>query len=175
MALVVSDANVFIDLEEGGILAPLFRLPEAIAVPDVLFEDRAAGRASVVATHAPVARDLHRQGRRRDCRRRTCHTSRLSPVRTTTMRAAPPPGYVYATPPVKLSPGDAVRVGREVQEMTQAELAAASGIQASTISAIERGRVKLGVERAERLARALKVHPAVLLWPNWSPEEEAAE
>jgi hypothetical protein len=38
MALVVSDANVFIDLEEGGILKPLFRLPEAIAVPDVLFE-----------------------------------------------------------------------------------------------------------------------------------------
>ena len=44
MALVVSDANVFIDLEAGGILAPLFRLPEAIAVPDVLFEEELRDR-----------------------------------------------------------------------------------------------------------------------------------
>jgi predicted nucleic acid-binding protein len=44
MALVVSDANVFIDLEEGGILAALFRLPEAIAVPDVLFEEELRDR-----------------------------------------------------------------------------------------------------------------------------------
>jgi transcriptional regulator with XRE-family HTH domain len=64
-----------------------------------------------------------------------------------------------------------VRVTRELQEMTQAELAAASGIAQGTISSIEVGRVSLGVERAERLARALKVHPAVLLWPNWGETE----
>jgi len=85
-----------------------------------------------------------------------------------------PPGYVYATPPVTLTPGDAVRIGREVQEMTQAQLAAASGIAQATISSIEHGRVKLGAERAERLARALKVHPAVLLWPNWRADEDVA-
>jgi len=75
---------------------------------------------------------------------------------------------------VKLTPGDAVRIGREVQGMTQADLAAASGIRAATIAAIEGGRVKLGADRAERLARALKVHPAVLVWPNWSADEDAA-
>jgi transcriptional regulator with XRE-family HTH domain len=68
-----------------------------------------------------------------------------------------------------LTPGDAVRVGRAVQRMTQGELAAASGLTRSTVASIERGRVKLGVEQAERLARALKVPPSVLLWPNGVP------
>jgi len=68
---------------------------------------------------------------------------------------------------VELSPGQAVRIARELQEMSQADLAAACGIPQPTISGIEGGRVKLGAERAEKLARALKVHPAVLLWPNW--------
>ncbi len=77
-----------------------------------------------------------------------------------------PPGYVYATPPVTLAPGDAVRVGREVQEMTHAELADASGIDEGTIYSIEKGRLALGAAMAERIASALKVHPAVLLRTN---------
>ena len=36
-----------------------------------------------------------------------------------------------------------------------------------TISAIENNRINLGVERAKVLARALNVHPAVLLFPGW--------
>ena len=80
--------------------------------------------------------------------------------------------YVRSRVRVELTPGQAVRVGRELQEMSQAELAEASGISQPTLSSIESGRVKLGVERAERLARALKVHPAVLLWPNWEESEE---
>lgn len=78
---------------------------------------------------------------------------------------------VPARPRVVLSPGDSVRIARELQEMTQAELAAASGIPQGTISSLEKGRVTLGAERAEKLARALKVHPAVLLWPNWEEGE----
>jgi transcriptional regulator with XRE-family HTH domain len=79
--------------------------------------------------------------------------------------------YVPARPRVLLSPGDSVRVTRELQEMTQAELAKASGLSQPTISSIEAGRVTLGAERAEKLARALKVHPAVLLWPHWEESE----
>lgn len=73
---------------------------------------------------------------------------------------------------VVLSPGDAVRVAREVQQMTQAALAEASGIPQPTISSIESGRVTLGADRAERLARALRVHPAILLWPKWDVAAE---
>ncbi len=79
--------------------------------------------------------------------------------------------YVPARVRVKLSPGDAVRVARELQEMTQAELAHATGIAQPTLSSIESGRATLGAERAEKLAIALKVHPAVLLWPNWEADE----
>lgn len=83
-------------------------------------------------------------------------------------------GYKPARTRAALTVGDAVRVTRELQEMTQSDLAAASGIPQPTISGIEKGRVPLGVERASKLARALKVHPAVLLFPQWDVEEQSA-
>jgi transcriptional regulator with XRE-family HTH domain len=82
--------------------------------------------------------------------------------------------YKPARPRVRLSVGDAVRVTRELQGMTQSELATASGIPQPTLSAIERGRVSLGVDRATKLARALRVHPAVLLFPQWDVEKASA-
>lgn len=63
---------------------------------------------------------------------------------------------------------------RELQELSQNELAEAAGIPQSTISAIERERVNLGVERAKALARALKCHPAVLVFPGWDTGVESA-
>lgn len=69
--------------------------------------------------------------------------------------------------------GETVRIVRELQEMSQNELARASGIPQSTISAIENGRINLGVERAKTLARALKCHPAVLVFPGWDEEQES--
>jgi transcriptional regulator with XRE-family HTH domain len=83
------------------------------------------------------------------------------------VKKSKPAKYVPARTRIALAPSDSVRIARELQEMTQAELAAASGIPQPTISSIESGRVTLGAERAEKLARALKVHPAVLLWPSW--------
>lgn len=56
---------------------------------------------------------------------------------------------------------------RELQELTQSQLAKRSGIPQPTISAIETDRISLGVERAKVLARALKCHPAVLVFPEW--------
>jgi len=44
----------------------------------------------------------------------------------------------------------------------------------STLSAIENDRVKLGVDRAKVLARALSCHPVVLVFPGWDVEDEAA-
>ena len=67
----------------------------------------------------------------------------------------------------RLSVGKSVRIARELNELSQNELAGLTGIAQSTISAIETDRVKLGAERAKTLARALRVHPAVLLFPGW--------
>ena len=68
---------------------------------------------------------------------------------------------------VEVSVGESVRILRELQELSQSQLAALSGIPQATISAIENGRVNLGLERAKVLARALRCHPAVLVFPGW--------
>ena len=75
--------------------------------------------------------------------------------------------YLPAKRYAHLTIGEGLRVLRELQEMTQAELAAASGIPQAAISALENGRLSLGLERAKKLARALKVHPAVIAFPDW--------
>ena len=73
-----------------------------------------------------------------------------------------------------LSVGQSVRFARELNELSQNDLALLTGIAQSTISAIETDRIKLGAERAKVLARALRVHPAVLLFPGWRTEDESA-
>ena len=75
---------------------------------------------------------------------------------------------------VDVSVGESVRILRELQELTQSQLSAATGIPQATISAIENNRVNLGVERAKVLARALKCHPAVLVFPGWDVERDSA-
>ena len=73
-----------------------------------------------------------------------------------------------------VSIGESVRILRELQELSQNELSEMTGIPQSTISAIERGRIRLGVERAKVFARALRCHPAVLVFPGWNVEHESA-
>ena len=75
---------------------------------------------------------------------------------------------------IDVSVGESVRILRELQELSQNELAELSGIPQSTISAIENDRVRLGVERAKVLARALQCHPAVLVFPGWDVSVESA-
>jgi transcriptional regulator with XRE-family HTH domain len=75
---------------------------------------------------------------------------------------------------VDVSIGESVRIIRELQELSQNKLASITGIPQSTISAIEHDRINLGVERAKVLARALKCHPAVLVFPGWDVEKEKA-
>jgi transcriptional regulator with XRE-family HTH domain len=73
-----------------------------------------------------------------------------------------------------VSPGESLRIMRELQELSQSELAELAGIPQSTISAMENERVNLGVERAKTLARALRCHPAVLVFPGWDESAESA-
>ena len=75
---------------------------------------------------------------------------------------------------VEVSPGESVRILRELQELSQSELSVLTGIPQSTISAIENDRINLGVERAKVFARALRCHPAVLVFPGWDVNRESA-
>lgn len=78
--------------------------------------------------------------------------------------------YKPAKKRIEVSVGESLRIIRELQELNQSELATASGIPQSTISAIENDRMKLGIERAKKLARVLQCHPAVLVFPGWDIE-----
>ena len=82
--------------------------------------------------------------------------------------------YQKAEKLLAVSNGESVRIIRELQEISQNELSKLTGIPQSTISAIENDRVNLGVERAKILARALKCHPAVLVFPGWEIDQESA-
>ena len=75
---------------------------------------------------------------------------------------------------ITVSAGESVRIIRELQGLSQNQLAQRTGILQATLSAIENNRVRLGVERAKVLARALKCHPAVLVFPGWESQLESA-
>jgi transcriptional regulator with XRE-family HTH domain len=75
---------------------------------------------------------------------------------------------------VEVSVGESVRILRELQELSQSRLAELTGIAQSTISAIENDKINLGVERAKVIARALRCHPAVLVFPGWDVAAESA-
>jgi len=81
--------------------------------------------------------------------------------------------YRKARQRATVSIGESVRIMREFQELSQNQLAEITGIPQSTISAIERERINLGVERAKVLARALRCHPAVLVFPGWDVDRES--
>ncbi|QEG33378.1 helix-turn-helix domain-containing protein [Bythopirellula goksoeyrii] len=82
--------------------------------------------------------------------------------------------FLLARKTVDVSVGESVRIIRELQELSQNGLSELTGIPQSTISAIENDRVNLGVERAKTIARALRCHPAVLVFPGWDIESVSA-
>jgi transcriptional regulator with XRE-family HTH domain len=68
---------------------------------------------------------------------------------------------------VHLTPGEALKILREKQGLTQEDLSKMTGISQSNISALESNSRQMGRERAIVCAKALKVHPAVLLFPDF--------
>ena len=77
------------------------------------------------------------------------------------------PAKAHAT----LSTGEVIRMLRELKAWTQAELARRSNIGVSNISLLENSRVEIGKRRAEQLARAFDVHPAIIMFPEYEARE----
>ena len=71
---------------------------------------------------------------------------------------------------VDRTPGDRIRILRELCEWSQKELEARTGIPQTTISAIENNKQNLGVERTKVFAAVFRVHPSVILFPNWKSD-----
>ena len=74
---------------------------------------------------------------------------------------------------VHVSPGESLKMIRELQGISQNKLAEMVGIPQPNISAIESGVIHLGRERALAFARALRVHPSVLLFPDFDIRQVA--
>ncbi len=75
--------------------------------------------------------------------------------------------FVPADTGVTLSPGQTIRTLRELNQMSQEDLAEETGIPQTTISSIENGKTSLGAERSKVFANAFDVHPAIILFSDW--------
>ena len=75
--------------------------------------------------------------------------------------------FVRAKVNRKITPGEMLRTLRELQEFTQKDLSDRTGISQSNISAMENNVSQIGRDRALVLARELKIHPAVILFPDF--------
>ena len=75
--------------------------------------------------------------------------------------------FVAARAHARLTTAEVIRMLRELKGWTQQELAKRCGINASNISLLENGRVEIGKKRAEQLAKAFDVHPAIIMFPEY--------
>ena len=70
-----------------------------------------------------------------------------------------------------LSTGEVIRMLRELKGWTQAELSRRCGMSPTNISLLENSRVEIGKRRVLQLAKAFRVHPAIIMFPEF--EEKA--
>jgi len=75
--------------------------------------------------------------------------------------------FLPAKKHVTLTTGEVIRMLRELKGWTQEDLALKSGINAKNISLLENNKVDIGKKRAEQLAAAFKVHPAIIMFPEY--------
>jgi transcriptional regulator with XRE-family HTH domain len=71
--------------------------------------------------------------------------------------------YRPAKKRIAVSAGESLRIVRQLQGLSQIQLAQRTGIPRAKLSAIENDRAPLGAKRARILARALNCHPAAIL------------
>jgi transcriptional regulator with XRE-family HTH domain len=87
------------------------------------------------------------------------------------MKARRKSDFVVAKPRATLTIGEVIRMLRELKAWTQAKLADRCGVSATNISLLENGRVEIGKRRAEQIARAFGVHPAIIMFPEYEGRE----
>ncbi len=79
--------------------------------------------------------------------------------------------FVAAEAHAVASTGEVLRMLRELKGWTQKELARRSKISATNISLLENEKIEIGKRRAEHLARAFGVHPAIIMFPAYEAKD----
>jgi len=84
-----------------------------------------------------------------------------------------PRDFVSARPHIHVTTGEVIRILRKKKGWTQNELAQRSSISATNLSMLENGHLDIGKKRAEQLARAFGVHPAIIMFPEYEARDIA--
>jgi transcriptional regulator with XRE-family HTH domain len=79
--------------------------------------------------------------------------------------------FTLARPHTRLTTGEVLKMLRDLKGWTQAELAKRSGLTATNISLLENDRVDIGKRRAQMLAEAFGIHPAIIMFPEYEADE----
>jgi transcriptional regulator with XRE-family HTH domain len=81
--------------------------------------------------------------------------------------------FVRAKVHCEVTPGESLKMLRALQGFSQKDLELLTGISQSNLSALENDTTQMGRDRALVLAKALHVHPSVLLFPNFDMSQVA--
>ena len=76
-------------------------------------------------------------------------------------------GFSPAQQHAELCTAEVILMLRELKGWTQEELARRSGISSTNLSALENDKLEIGKKRAEQLAKAFNVHPAIIMFPDY--------
>ncbi|HXX81621.1 MAG TPA: helix-turn-helix transcriptional regulator [Thermodesulfovibrionales bacterium] len=87
------------------------------------------------------------------------------------MRSKSRTEFAPARPHAVLTTGEVIRMLRELKGWTQSELARRCGISATNISLLENEKVEIGKKRAEQIAKAFGIHPAIIMFPEYEGSE----
>lgn len=71
----------------------------------------------------------------------------------------------------RFTTGEAIRMLRKLKGWTQKELSIRSGIQISNISLLENNKIEIGKKRALQISKALSVHPAIIMFPEYEDKK----
>ena len=79
--------------------------------------------------------------------------------------------FVTAEAHASLTTGEVIRMLRELKGWTQKELEKRSGISTTNLSLLENEKIVIGKKRAEQLAKAFDIHPAIIMFPEYEARE----
>jgi transcriptional regulator with XRE-family HTH domain len=79
--------------------------------------------------------------------------------------------FVPARSHAFVTTGEVIRILREKKGWTQEDLAQRSKVSATNLSMLENDRLDIGKRRAEQLAKAFGVHPALIMFPEYESRE----
>ena len=78
--------------------------------------------------------------------------------------------FIAAEKHAIITTGETIRMLRELKGWTQEELARRSGINSKNISLLENNNIDIGKKRAEHLANAFGIHPAIIMFPEYEAD-----